>query len=188
MTDHNASAGSGSPEAAPDNPVSPSSQPADANAPAADVAGKRGKRGGRGAIVIIGGLVVFLAVVLFAVRNNVTADDLKVGDCFNVPSGASAQTVEHHACTESHTAEVFHVAEYTGDGSTYPISLSLNSFVQEACGPVFETYTGQSLDTATDLTVGYFYPSRDSWSSGDRTITCYVIREDEGLMTESVKR
>ena len=135
----------------------------------------------------MGAIVVFLAVVLFAVRNNVKADDLKVGDCFNIPTGASIQTVEHHACTESHTAEVFHVAEYTGDGTSYPISLTLNRFVDTACAPVFETYVGGTIDSTPDLSIGYFYPSRDGWSGGDRTITCYVARTDEGPTTESAK-
>ena len=50
--------------------------------------------------------MAFLAIVLFVVRNNVSADDLKVGDCFDIPNGTSIQTVEHHRCNENHNAEV----------------------------------------------------------------------------------
>jgi hypothetical protein len=170
MTDEFAPGGPGSPE-----PPSP-------------VAAATGRQpGGRRAVIIIGVIVAFLAIVLFAVRNNVQADDLKVGECFDIPSGTSIQTVEHHPCNESHTAEVIHVAEYTGEGSSYPISLSLDSFVETACVPAFQMYAGREINADPDLSIGYFYPSRDGWSSGDRTITCYVARSDEGPMTQSVK-
>lgn len=176
MTDESAPGGTGSPDAPmsglPPGPVDPAT----------------GKQPGRlRPVIIIGVIVAFLAIVLFAVRNNVQADDLKVGECFDIPSGTSIQTVEHHPCTESHTAEVIHVVEYTAEGSTYPISLSLDSFVETACVPAFQTYAGRDLDADPALSIGYFYPSRDGWSSGDRTITCYVARPDEGPMTQSVK-
>jgi len=184
MTDQFAPSGAG----APDAPANPASgvppQPASGEPPGPAVAG-RGKGGGRGAILIVGVIVAFLAIVLFLVRNNVEADDLAVGDCFNIPSGTSVQTVEKHPCNESHTAEVIFVGDY--DGDTYPISLSLGSFVEANCEPAFETYLGRGFDSEPELSIGYFYPSRDGWSSGDRKITCYVALPDEGPMTESVK-
>ena len=135
---------------------------------------------------IIGAIVVFLAVVLFAVRNNVAADDLKVGDCFNIPNGTSIQTVEKHPCNENHNGEVFFVGEYT-EGSNYPISLTLDRYIESACVPAFEAYLGRSIDSEPALSVSYFYPSMDGWDDGDRTITCYVSQPDKSPMTESLK-
>ena len=132
-----------------------------------------------------GRALVLLAIVLYVVRNSVSAADLKVGDCFDVPTGATIKTVDHHPCTESHTAEVILVADYTG--TTYPISLSLDRFIEESCVPAFTSYIGREIDAVPDLSIGYFYPSRDSWDGGDRTITCYVARSDEAPMAESVK-
>ncbi|MBA2381780.1 MAG: septum formation family protein [Chloroflexi bacterium] len=137
-------------------------------------------------VIIIGVIVAFLAIVLFAVRNNVEADDLKVGDCFNIPNGSTIKTVEKHPCTESHNAEVIHVGQYT-DGSTYPISLSLDRYIETSCVPAFESYVGRAIDSEPALTVGYFHPTRDAWESGSRTITCYVAKPDESPMTQSVK-
>ncbi|HYN68639.1 MAG TPA: septum formation family protein [Candidatus Eisenbacteria bacterium] len=146
------------------------------------------RQGGRWrTAIVIGVIVVFLAIVLYVVRNSVSAGDLKVGDCFDIPTQTTIKTVDHHPCTESHTAEVILVADYTGEGSTYPISLRLNSFVEEHCQPAFTTYVGREIDSLPDLSIGYFYPSRDGWENGDRTITCYVARSDEGQMVESVK-
>jgi hypothetical protein len=136
-------------------------------------------------VIIIGVIVAFLAIVLFVVRNNVAADDLKVGDCFNIPSGTSIQTVEKQPCNESHNAEVFFVGDYTGEN--YPISLSLDSFIEDTCVPAFETYVGRAVDSEPELSIGYFYPSRDGWDDGDKTITCYVSQPDESPMTESLK-
>ena len=156
-----------------------------ADAPGNQAAPTTGKRGGRGAIIIVAVLVAFLAIVLFLVRNNVEADKLAVGDCFTIPSGTTVQTVEKHACNESHNAEVIFVGPY--DGASYPISLSLDSFIETNCYPAFETYVGREVDSEPELSIGYFYPSRDGWEDGDRAITCYVAQPNEGPMTESIR-
>ena len=137
-------------------------------------------------IIAVGVLVLLLGGILWATKDNAAADDLKAGDCFNVPASNSISTVEKHACTETHDAEVFHVVEYDG-GTTYPISLTLESYIQTACVPVFATYVGAGVDNRTDLAIGYFYPSRDGWDDGDRTITCYLANDDESKLTKSVK-
>ena len=103
-----------------------------------------------------------------------------------IPDGTTIQTVERQPCTESHNAEVIFVGDYT-EGTTYPISLTLDRFIESVCVPAFETYLGRSFDSDPELSIGYFYPSRDGWDDGDRTITCYVAQPDESPMTESLK-
>jgi hypothetical protein len=164
--------------------VAPEAAPAPAP-PASQDATPARQAGGRRPVLIIGAIVVFLAVVLFAVRNNVSADDLEVGTCFNIPDGTTVQTVERQPCTESHNGEVFFVGDY--DGTSFPIALSLDSYIDANCVPAFESYIGTDIDAATDLAIGYFHPSRDGWDNGERTITCYVARSDESSMTESLK-
>ena len=137
-------------------------------------------------VLTVGVIAVFLGVVLYVVRNNVSADDLAVGQCFDVPDRSEdISTVEKHECTEPHDAEVFHVAEITGD--SYPITLTFRNFVDESCIPAFATYVGRTYQEAEELDVGFFYPNSDGWSSGDRTVTCYIVRVDEAPMTQSVK-
>ena len=136
--------------------------------------------------LILGGMVAILAIVLWAVRDNVSAGDLAVGTCFDVPGRDSdISTVTRHDCTAEHDAEVFHVADYTG--STYPISLSLERFIDESCLPAFATYVGEDYNTNEDLTIGYFYPSRSGWDDGDRTVSCYAARLDSAKLNQSVK-
>jgi hypothetical protein len=134
-------------------------------------------------IVII---VAFLAIVLWAVRDNQSADDLAAGTCFDIPTATEVSTVTRHDCTEAHDAEVFHNVEYSGDASSYPISLTFDGFASDTCTPVFATYVGEALEDS-DLTFGYFYPTRDSWNDGDRTVTCYAFRVDEAKLTQSVR-
>lgn len=189
MTDESAPGGAGSPatlaDSASGGPVQPPSEQPPSEQPQSPDAATTGKQPGKWrAAIIIGGIVVFLAVVLFVVRNNVAADDLKVGTCFDIPTATSIQTVEQHPCNESHNAEVIFVGDH--DGTSYPISLALDRFVEDNCAPAFETYIGTDIESSA-LALGYFYPDRDGWDSGDRTITCYVAKSDESPMTESLK-
>jgi hypothetical protein len=134
-------------------------------------------------IVIFG----FLGVVLFLTRNSQSADDLAIGQCFDVPTETSISTVTKHECTEAHDAEVFLNVEFNEGNTNYPISLTFERFAADSCSPAFATYVGESFEDSQDLTYGYFYPTGDSWSAGDRTVTCYVSRIDEAKLTNSVK-
>jgi len=44
-----------------------------------------------------------------------------------------------------------------------------------------------SLEAAPELSIGYFFPSPDAWKGGDRTITCYLARTDQGPMSNSLR-
>jgi hypothetical protein len=153
--------------------------------PAAPAPAAESNRGKLIPIIIVGGLIALLGIILFAVRNNTAADDLKVGECFNIPNGTTVRTVEKQACSESHNAEVIFVGDY--DGDSFPISLSLDRFIESACVPAFETYIGRDVDSEPELSIGYFHPTRDGWDGGDRTVTCYVAQPDESPMTQSLK-
>ena len=151
-----------------------------------------GRRGGRKRLIIGVIVVVAIAIGIFVLKDRLTGapGDLQVGDCFDVPSGEQADvisSIQHHPCTESHTGEVFFIATYTGSDTTYPATSDFDQFAETACTPAFETYVGTALDSDPDLDAGYFYPPEDGWSSGDRTILCYLERADGGAMTKSVK-
>jgi hypothetical protein len=139
------------------------------------------------AIIPIVIIAAFIGVVLFVTRNNQSVDDLAVGVCFDVPTeNSEVSTVTKHPCTEAHDAEVFHNVEYT-EGGSYPITLTLDNFVDGVCTPQFETYVGISYADSTTFDYGYFYPTQDGWNGGDRTITCYIVRTDDAKLTQSVK-
>ena len=136
--------------------------------------------------IVIAVIVVFLGIVLFAVRDNQSAKDLAIGTCFDRPSGSTITTVVKHACTEAHDAEVFHVAEYTPAGS-YPGNVAFDAYIDGACSPVFESYVGESVDASADLTYGWYSPTEEGWNNGIHKFTCYAARKDEAKLTQSVK-
>ena len=131
-------------------------------------------------------LVAILGVVLYAVRNSQNAGDLAVGTCFDVPTASDFSTVEKHECTEAHDAEVVLVAEYT-ESDTFPISLTLDRYMDDTCLPVAVAYVGRPAEEIDDLRLGLFSPTLDAWNDGKRTFTCYVTSADDSKLTKSVK-
>jgi Septum formation len=138
-------------------------------------------------VLVLVVLIGFLVVVLFTFKDNTTPIDLKVGDCFDIPTATSVQAVTHHACTEPHTAEVFLVTEYSGSPMDTPLALLLDAFVTANCDPAFATYVGKPLADAPELSIGSIYPNPDAWQRGQRTITCYVAKTDQTSMSASLK-
>ena len=54
--------------------------------------------------------------------------------------------------------------------------------------PAATTYLGTSFDAQTDLDVGWFRPTEDSWDQkNDRGITCYLYRVDAGKLNKTLK-
>jgi hypothetical protein len=138
-------------------------------------------------IIVVAVIVVFIGVVLFLTKDQKSASDLTVGDCFEVPSASvDIDTVKAGACNQTHTGEIFFISDYP-DAATYPSDSDFEQFAETSCNPVYTTYVGASLDSTPDLTVGFFYPQSDGWSSGDRTVKCYVTRVDGGPITKSLK-
>ena len=82
--------------------------------------------------------------------------------------------IQHHPCTEAHTAEIFFIADYTASATAYPAVSDFDSFVVTTCKPAFTTYVGSDINSNPDLDAGYFYPPEDGWNGGDRRITCYA--------------
>ncbi len=114
---------------------------------------------------------------------------LQLGDCFDIPATRSdvVDSIQHHPCTDSHNAEVRLVTLYTSDMTDYPDSAALDRFIGTTCVPAFRGYAGVDLSSRPELSLGYFFPSINAWAQGDRTIECYVMRADQGTMSESVR-
>lgn len=138
-------------------------------------------------LLLLALLIAFVVVVVFTVKDNAVVNDLKVGDCFDIPTATSVQTVTHRACTEPHTAEVFLIANYSGSPMDTPLTLLLDDFVGATCDPAFTTYIGEALASSPDLAIGYLYPGVDAWRQGNHAITCYVARTDQTAFSGSLR-
>lgn len=140
-----------------------------------------------GILLII--VVVVVGFILFRDRLPGTAADLQVSECFDQPAeSAEISDVQRQPCNEAHDAEVFLVVDHpAASGEIYPISLTLNDFLDEQCKPAFNSYTGLDYDSEPDLAYGALVPSRTSWNDGDRAVSCYIVRTDNAKMTGSLR-
>jgi hypothetical protein len=118
------------------------------------------------------------------------AGDLKVGECFDVPTTATTvEDVQHHPCTEAHVGEVFFVGKLAAaDKAPYPNDATLEAMVGAQCVPAFDKYTGLKFETDRTWTYGYFVPLSKDWATGDRGVICYAARMDEKPSTTSLKK
>ncbi|HEX5823837.1 MAG TPA: septum formation family protein [Candidatus Limnocylindrales bacterium] len=133
-------------------------------------------------------IVVGIGALIFRDRLSSNAGELKVGDCFDDPAGATeVNDVQHHPCTESHTAEVVYLAKMDGEDSAYPADSSVEAWVTSNCLPAWSTYTGRNIQTEEVLTLGWYQPTNEGWSKGDRLVICYGGRVDLAPMTSSIK-
>lgn len=110
--------------------------------------------------------------------------DLAVGDCFvsdDLPE--EVFTVPVMSCDVEHQSEVFAVTEledgtYAGDDATFALA-------EEFCLGEFAGYVGTDYDTS-ELVYWAFYPSKDNWVWGDRTVQC-VVEPYEGSVTGTLQ-
>ncbi|HUR16818.1 MAG TPA: septum formation family protein [Candidatus Limnocylindrales bacterium] len=147
-------------------------------------------------IAIIAAIVIIGAIAggfwLFRDRLSGSATDLTVGDCFDEPDLTTNITdVQHQPCADPHDGEVFAVLEYTPDGgsTTYPLIDTFRDYVSDQCVPALESYTGRTGDDifAAGFSFAYLYPSSESWSDGDREITCYITKEDAAKFSGTLR-
>lgn len=143
----------------------------------------------------IGLRLVVIAVIAggaFLLRDRLSgaAASLAVGDCFDQPGAAAREVddVQHHPCSEPHTAEVFHNFSHTGGpDAPYPSDEEWATIVFPVCDPEFSRYTGTPATPTSELTYTMFTPTRDGWDQGDRQVTCFLVRADGGPMTQSYR-
>jgi hypothetical protein len=142
-------------------------------------------------VIVIVALIVVGVGFLFRDRITGDAGSLKVGDCFDIPDASASATVgnvQHHPCTEAHGGEVFAVLTYPADATaTYPASDAFDAFAADQCSASFQTYTGTAFDAATNFDAGYFFPLDTGWSSGDRTVICYLEDAAGQPLTRSMR-
>jgi hypothetical protein len=130
---------------------------------------------------------------LFRDRMSGSAGDLRVGDCFDDTPEATVESVQHHPCTEAHTAEAFHVGDFPGgDDAPLPTSAQLSTYADDTCFTELVEYMGgmtaaQSYPGIDKIQVGLFYPSDEDWKNGERRIVCYLYTVDGSQLTQSLK-
>lgn len=162
----------------------------------------RGRRPGRAlaivglvvSVVMTGVMVVAADRVASAVRHRIDAaagsadvrgelddlDDLRAGDCFNVPGGdlmADRPLTYRIDCAEPHHGEV--TASRLLDGGSVPESAEADRASEDACWRAQDAYAMDSWALPDHAEMFYFAPSRQSWRQGDRRLVCVIATTGE---------
>jgi len=128
-------------------------------------------------------VVIVVAGIAWVASGNVSAGNIKVGACFTDTSATTVTTIKTVSCTKTHDSEVFDNQVVTSD--SYPTSDEWDAFAQQYCLPAFASYVGIDYNDSV-LNIGYYIPDSNSWSHGDKTLTCYATDPNGGL-TSSIK-
>ncbi len=162
------------------------------------------KKGDRGKVLAITGLVVSVVmtgVMVFAVGRFVEGvgsrfpapaeytevegelrdiDDLKAGDCFNVPGGDlfdERPLMYAVDCAQVHHGEV--TAAKTAGTVDDPDSETADRASEDACWKAQDEYAMDTWALPEFAEMFYYAPSRQSWLQGDRLLLCVIGTTEE---------
>lgn len=157
------------------------------------------RRGERGAGLAVGGSVlsgIGLALWALMLSTGAASDfwegfkegahggasiSLVKGECFNAPGGAlSGRTydVDEVPCSGEHDGEVF--ASFRLRDGVYPGDDSVAGTAGRRCHGLQDDYAMDGWAVPRDVDVYHLTPTEDSWSAGDREVTCAFGSATEG--------
>jgi hypothetical protein len=114
---------------------------------------------------------------------------LAKGECFDVPGPTfdkDVYDVDKVPCSGEHDAEVFGTVPLSG--SSYPGDSRVNDVAEDKCWTLQESYAMDPWALTEEVDIYYLTPTRESWSWGDREITCvFAHTDDSGTLTGSLR-
>jgi hypothetical protein len=102
---------------------------------------------------------------------DLTAADLRVGDCFDLkdPGADEIDEVKAGPCSSAHEFEMFFVASMPeGD---FPTDAAFETYVTDNCYPAFGAYIGKAYGQS-ELEMYWLAPTASGWRGGDRSVQC----------------
>jgi hypothetical protein len=117
---------------------------------------------------------------------DMTAVDLRVGDCFDLkdPAADEVEDVTAGPCTVAHEFEMFYVGSLL-EGA-FPADAAFDAYVADNCYPAFAAYVGKSYDDS-ELSIYWLAPTTEAWGAGDRSVQCAVYHPVVNRQTVSLK-
>ncbi|MFD9292507.1 septum formation family protein [Streptomyces sp. NPDC060030] len=112
---------------------------------------------------------------------------LAAGDCYT-PTGRTTESfdVEAVPCEEPHQGQV--VSEFKiDDGDSFPGSDSIAVIADERCPVEAEKFAPDPWALPQGVDVSYYHPTKASWASGDRTVSC-TYTNGSGKSSGSLRR
>ncbi|MGV9316375.1 DUF4190 domain-containing protein [Streptomyces sp. NPDC003691] len=121
-----------------------------------------------------------------------TVGDLKKGDCYNLPGsgngdGAEVSEIQVVDCAKPHEAEITGGFKITGfDG--FPGEKVLEPLAERRCDDVDTAYAMDAWAIPATMSGYYYIPTKESWNSGDRRVSCGYATENGRKTTGSIRR
>jgi hypothetical protein len=112
-----------------------------------------------------------------ALQGKTDVFSLSVGDCTNDEAMETTElsSVVNPPCDEPHDNEIYLAFEVDNTtypaGSEYPGEEVMITEAENQCVPAFEEWVGASIEE-TSLHFGTYYPSAETWDTGDREVLC----------------
>ncbi|WP_333779181.1 DUF4190 domain-containing protein [Streptomyces sp. IBSBF 3136] len=136
-----------------------------------------------GLLLGTGGASAFWEGVKESARDGASISLVK-GECFDAPGGRLAgesRDLDVVPCSGGHDGEVF--ASFRLKDGPYPGEESVGDTAGARCYVLRDDYAMDGWAVPDDVDVYYLTPTEDSWSAGDREVTCLFgsVAEGAGL-------
>jgi len=117
---------------------------------------------------------------------DLTAADLRVGDCFDLkdPDADEIDEVKAGPCTSAHEFEMFFVASMPE--REFPTDAAFETYVTDNCYPAFGAYIGKAYGQS-ELEMYWLAPTASGWRAGDRSVQCAAYQPRVPTQTVSFK-
>jgi hypothetical protein len=148
-------------------------------------------------VVVLGGIVTAVIAGLpddaerddsgeITQGGNVSAFELKEGDCFDLPKpNSEVYDVNGVPCEQPHDAEVFSTFDIESDD--FPGQQAVIREAQRGCTSRFGEFVGMAYQKSK-LEVQYLYPTEQSWTSqDDREVVCSVTDPRGKITVETLE-
>lgn len=114
-----------------------------------------------------------------AANDDADVFSIKVGDCLNdATASGTVTTAPIVPCSQPHDSEAY--KSITMKDGDFPGQDAVKTQADEGCAAAFADFVGLSYDDS-NLKISYYFPTSDSWATGDREILCTIY--DDGVKT-----
>jgi Septum formation len=132
-------------------------------------------------VIVVGLVVGGVLAVLSGDDDDVSAFDLSVGDCFDLPNPNGQITeVGGVPCSDPHDAEVYDTFDI--EAAEFPGQNAVVREAQRGCKQSFADFVGLTYQKS-ELELQSLYPTEQSWDiQDDREVVC-AVTEPKGQKT-----
>jgi Septum formation len=137
-------------------------------------------------------ILILIAIILIVTPFPATSerpgeapfDELRMGDCIQLPKANEARTVDAVPCAQAHDVEVFAVVQL--HEQTWPSDTKMEQIADQACSARFGEYVGTPWHDST-LDITWFSPIKESWAPGRQRMLCMLGMPNGGKLVGSMK-